>query len=174
MADLFGSSPTFGGAFSLDECTLSFAGIPGSTDGGLGILIQSCQWQYTRPIQRIYELSPKKTTYYVCGRPEGRMQISKLAAPAPFTSTFLSQFCNVCNVPNNTFSITARSGVKCNTNTTGVNLNNAQDARYKFSYCLIDNVSSNISVGAMALTENVSLIFASYDIDDNGSGSSSR
>lgn len=169
--DIYNSRLSFGGAFSLDEATLTFSGLPGS-DGGLGFLIQSVGIQYARPVQRIFELGPRKTTYYVVGRAEGRMAINRLAAPAPVNTAFLTQFADVCNVQNNTFSIDARPSTRCSTGL--INVANTQDARYKFHYCIVDNVSFQMSVQAIALTENLSLMFAAMELDDSSTGSINR
>lgn len=187
MADIYGNTPTFGGAFAMDEATLTFAiptgglsGIP--VDAGLGYLIQNVNVQYTRPVQRIFELGPKKTTYYVTGRAEGRMQIGRLAAPAPVNTAFLSTFANVCNVANNTLVITARPGIACGAGTrdengqialgslggvNGVGGQQGKPSRYTFNFCLIDAVQFQMSVQALALTENMSLVFAAMSIDSD-------
>ena len=69
-ADIFNAHPTFGGAFAMDEATLTFNiegcdGIASATDAGLGYLVQGIQASYSRPVERMYELGPNKTTYYI-------------------------------------------------------------------------------------------------------------
>lgn len=175
MSDIFSTNiqPAYGGSFAMDEAVLTFSGLPGG-DGGLGFLIQSVSVQYTRPVQRIFELGPRKVTYYVAGRPEGRMQIQRLAAPAPVQSSFLTQFSNICNVPNNTFSITTRPGTLCTGINAIVSQDSTVDSRYTFKYCIIDNVAFTMSVGQMAMTENISLMFAAMSIDDGNTGQAQR
>lgn len=159
MAAIFGSKPTFGGAFAMDEATLTFS-TNGAADGGLGFLVQSLSVQYQRPVQRIFELGPKKTTYYVTGRAEGQMQIARLAAPAPVNNAFLTKFSDVCQVDNNFMSITVGSGATCTGTIAGQPIT---PSRYKFSYCLIASIAFQIAVDAIALTENISMVFAAME-----------
>ena len=183
--DIYGAIPTFGGAFAMDEATLTFA-LGSSTDdpdGGLGFLIQSVNVSYNRPVQRIFELGPTKTTYYVAGRSEGRMQISRLAAPAPVHNTFLTRFADVCNVAQNTMTIEANPAT-CTTDTgigsltAGFGANgtlngrNVVPSRYLYKFCLIDGLSFSISTQSLALTENLSLVFASMENKSDTGGSS--
>lgn len=160
MPDVFGATPTFAGAFAMDEALLTFSTTGG--DGGLGSLVQNVSVQYTRPVQRIYELGPRRTTYYVTGRPEGRMAISRLAAPEPVNNTFLAQYADPCNVPDNNMVITVRPGTQCEGTVNGVRV---KPGRYKFTYCLIDSLSFQIATQVIALTENISLIFAGMELD---------
>ncbi len=189
MQDLFTGLriPKFGGAFAMDEATLTFASkaLDGSLPGGLGLLVQGLNSQYGRPVQRMYELGPNKYTYYVLGRAEGRMQISRLAAPQPVNTNFIRTFSNVCNVENNQLEIMARSALACkgqnvvgslsNDNVTPGSdtpaVNDTQNgllggssgpaSKYAFGYCLVDNIQFSISISAIAMTENVSMVFAS-------------
>lgn len=162
MSDIFSATPTFGGAFAMDEAMLTF-GVRGG-DGGLGFLIQSVSVQYDRPVQRIYELGPRKTTYYVTGRSEGRMQISRLAAPAPVSSSFMKQYANVCNVQDNNMIINATPSAQC-TGTIGGQPITA--SKYKFSYCLIESFALQMAVQAIALTESISMVFAAMESSQN-------
>lgn len=155
MPDVFGSSaPKFGGAFSVDETTLTFD-TGGSGNGGLGTMVQSVSGNYARPIQRIFDLGPDKRTYYVVGRSEGGMEIQRLAAPEPIATGFIEKFSDPCRVETNTMSIDTRPEDQlCNNQQRGF------DAR-DFSFCLIGNLSFGVSVQQIALTEGLQMMFAS-------------
>lgn len=197
MQDLFTGlrTPKFGGAFAMDEATLTFASnsLNGAPGGGLGLLVQGMNAQYGRPVQRMYELGPNKYTYYVLGRAEGRMQISRLAAPQPVNANFVRTFSNVCNVEKNQLEIMARSALACKDGKIVGSLSNTinpgdatpaisdQDngllggsqgtaSKYSFGYCLVDNIQFSISISAIAMTENVSLVFASMGSEDTTNG----
>lgn len=189
MNDLFTGlrTPKFGGAFAMDEATLTFASkaLDSNLPGGLGLLVQGMNAQYGRPVQRMYELGPNKYTYYILGRAEGRIQMSRLAAPQPVNTNFIRSFSNVCNVENNQLEIMARSAMACNgdkfvgalsneNNTPGGDTPAITDqqngllggsagtsSKYSFGYCLVDNIAFSISISAIAMTENVSMVFAS-------------
>lgn len=187
--DIFNASPTFGGAFAMDEATLTFSignsdgSTGGEDDGGLGMLIQSVSMSYARPVQRFYELGPHKRTYYVSGRPEGRAQISRLSAPQAVSAGFLKRFSDVCTVDSHVLNIAASPAITCNGtgfNSRGAGLaqysssvkvrgNNVAPSRNRLEYCLIDSLNLNIAVQALALTESVSLVYAAHYIESDSS-----
>lgn len=187
--DIFNAAPTFGGAFAMDEATLTFSigNTDGSTggddDGGLGMLIQSTNLSYARPVQRFYELGPHKRTYYVAGRAEGRAQISRLSAPQAVQSGFLRRFSDICTVDSHVLNIAASPAITCNgtgfnssntglakyASSTKVRGNNIAPARHRLEYCLIDSVSWQIAVQALALTEGISMVFAALYIESDNS-----
>lgn len=155
--DIFGTAPTYGGGFSMDEATVTFPLADG--DGGLGLLVQSVSSSYQRPINRIFELSKQKTTYYVAGRQQGTIGIQRLAAPRAVSQSFLEKFADICQVQNNTFSISADPGIS-NCSASGNPLAaDAQGQRYTFSYAIITQLGFNISVNAFALSESLSMMF---------------
>ena len=160
MTDIYGAMPTFGGAFSADEATLTFA-LDGNRDddGGLGLLTQGFSATYARQVQRIFELGPDKRQYYVVGRPEGTINIQRLAAPGPVSQGFLNKFANACNVKDNTMGISVDPGVLC------FEGENVEASRYNFTFCLINNVGFSISVQQITLQEQVAMMFASMDVD---------
>jgi len=157
---IFGSLPAFGGAFSMDNATLTFT-ISGAGDGGLGFLVQSVQAQYARPVQRVFELGPSKATYYVTGRPEGQMSIARLAAPAPVNAVFLEKFSKVCNVEDNNIVLAVKPGADCPGGT--IAGKPVQASRWKFSNCLISAIAFQIAVDQIALTENLTLVFTGME-----------
>ena len=166
--DLFQSRAGFGGALSMDDATLSFASVggnEGSTDEtGLGALIQSTAIQYARPVQRMYELGSQGKAYYIIGRPEGKMQITRLAAPKPISDAFLQRFASVCDVAGNSLQISASPGVVCNTGADNViTRSNSKGSSYKFSYFLISGMSLNISIQSITMAENLSIDFAKLE-----------
>jgi hypothetical protein len=155
MADVFGSNPTFGGAFSVDKAKLTF--LP---DHGLGQLVQSASASYRRQVSRIFDLGDGSKTYYVAGRAEGNLGIQRMAAPTSISKLFLQQFGDVCRVASdskgaNTITITATGAQICAGQST---------TKYTMEYCLITNVDLQISVQSLAMTEGVGLMFAKLDM----------
>jgi len=166
MSDIYGANPTFGGAFSSDQASLVFTS---EGDAGLGLLTQGLQATYARPIQRIFELGDGKTQYYVIGRAEGTLNITRLAAPGPVSISFLTKFADPCNVKHNNISITVNAGTLEDCPIEG---SNAGPSKYQFGFCLINNLGFSISTQAIALQEQVSMMFASMSNDAaGGSGS---
>lgn len=165
--DLFGTTPSFGGAFSADEATLTFDRGNGD-NGGLGYLVQGLTAQYGRPVQRIYELGPEKRTYYVVGRPEGTMSIQRLAAPGPINQAFLLDFSNPCRVKNNNMTIRINPGIKDDKECQDTFLAGRTVAsEYQFRYCLISSIQFSISVQAITLQEGLQLTFSSMLVNAN-------
>lgn len=158
--DIYGSSPSFGGAFSADEAVLTFE-LESGSDGGLGFLTQGMNARYARPVQRIFELGPQKRTYYVVGRAEGALSISRLAAPAPVSQNFLTRYANVCNVKKNNITVTANPGTNPDCPP-----ENTTPSRYMFRFCLITNLAFGISVQAITLNEQIDLMFSSMETDN--------
>jgi hypothetical protein len=156
MADVFGSNPTFGGAFSVDKAKLTF--LP---DHGLGQLVQSASASYRRQVSRIFDLGDGSKTYYVAGRAEGNLGIQRMAAPKSVAGAFLQQFGDVCRVASdkrgaNTITISAQGAQACP--------GQGSTTKYTMEYCLITNVDLQISVQSLAMTEGVGLMFAKLDM----------
>lgn len=161
--DIYGRSQVFGGAFSVDETSLTFSGSAGSagtlgSSGTLGALVQNVQGQYQRPVQRIYELSSEKRTYFVAGRAEGGLNIGRIAAPGPITTDFLKQFGDICNVRSNHMAINA-GGVGCANNSIGSNA-----SKYDIHFCFISGISFQIAADQIAMSENLQMTFMSFNI----------
>jgi len=153
---VFGGTPKFGAAFTTDSAVVTF-GTGGAEDGGLGALVQSVQWQYGRPIQRFYELGAEQRTFFVIGRAEGRLNISRLAAPGPITNAFLKQFSDPCQLENNTLTVGSTSEEACNNTEFG-------DSSYEFKWVLVDGVGGQINVQSIILLESVSAQFIGYEV----------
>jgi len=163
MPDIFGVQPSFGGAFAADEATLTFP----DSDSGLGQLVQGMSAQYTRPVQRIFELGAPKRTYYVVGRSEGQMGIQRLAAPGPVNADFLTRFANPCRVADNNMNVTVDSAAISEFNGTPCPDLDTQASRYQFRYCLITSINFSISVQQIALQEGVNIMFAGMNSQRN-------
>lgn len=168
--DLFNGSTAFGGAFQVDEATLTFAGeggLPGNLDG-LGAFVQNVQIQYSRPAQRMNDMGTN-STYYILSKPEGALQIGRLFAPKTVTTSFLKNLADVCNIQNNTLVVTAGNAYLCGPDGeefTGDNV------RLKMSNCLLSNLAFSMSLQSLAMAQNLSIMFSKLEIDD-GSGNDS-
>lgn len=125
MPDVFGRvDQVFAGGLSADALFMTFPGLPGE---GIGLLIQDISSQYTQPLRRIFELGPgierfcsdiivptanacclatqpqgsfhAQFTYYVVGRPEGRIQIGRIFGFTTIGTAFYCKYGNPCD-PN--------------------------------------------------------------------------
>ena len=167
--DIFGVKPTFGGAFSADEATLTFT-LDDGKDGGLGLLVQGLNARYIRPVQRIFELGPQKQTYYVVGRSEGTMNIQRLAAPGPISTKFIFKYANPCRVTDNHITITVDPGVHSQFTAGGIERNcpppGTQASRWHFDFCLITSLAVAITVQTITLQETIDLMFASMSLEE--------
>jgi len=96
MADLFNRTPmTPGGAFTIDT------GVIGGSGGISGILMQSIQVTYQRPVSRVFELGAAgkpNNIYYVQGQPQGNIQIARIVGFTAAVTAFLAEFGDACTI----------------------------------------------------------------------------
>lgn len=103
MADIFGrQEQVYAGGLTSDASWMFWAGM---ASGGLGMLITQMSIQYSQPIRRIFEIGPwtsvgsmvGQPVYYVAGRPEGSLQLGRIAGPVAVLGGFYKNYGNICN-----------------------------------------------------------------------------
>ena len=151
---VFNSAPTVGGAYSIDRTSVNFPTSAGVQTGGI---VQSIQSAFTRPVQRMFDLSGQRKVYYVMGNAEGRLTIGRMAAPAVVTSDFLNTFSDLCNIgAQNNISIETTPGTLCT---------QSPKSTLMFKFCILSAIQHSIAVGNVALTENIAMEFAELTIN---------
>lgn len=167
--DIFQGSKAFGGAFKIDEATLTFSGegnIAGQLEG-LGAFVQNVQIQYSRPAQRMNSMGTNET-YYITSKPEGRLQIGRLIAPSKVATKFLENLANVCKVNQNTLVINTGNAYYCDASG-NEEVENAE-IKLKMSNCLLDNLTYSMSMQSLAMAQNLSIMFSALEISDGSTG----
>jgi hypothetical protein len=118
MSDIFGrQEQVFGGGLTSDASWMFWGGL---SNGGLGMLITNMQIQYQQPIRRIYEIGPwtsvgtdvGQPVYYVAGRPEGSLQISRITGPVAALGGFYRTYGSVCSFANSLFFVSSTGCIR--------------------------------------------------------------
>ena len=103
MADIFGKElQSYGGGFRSD------LGIIEESSGISGVMMQSLQITYQRPITKIYDLGKAGiavNVYYVEGRPNGTMQIARIVGFGPSMATFYTKYGDACKAKGNSLIV---------------------------------------------------------------------
>jgi len=114
MSDIFGrADQVFAGGLTSDASWMFWGGMP---NGGLGMLVTQMQINYQQPVRRIFEIGPwtqvggasglmGQPVYYVAGRPEGTMTLSRIAGPVAVLNGFYRQYGSVCSYLNSLFFV---------------------------------------------------------------------
>lgn len=186
MADIFGrQEQVFGGGLTSDASWMFWGGL---TNGGLGMLITQMQIQYQQPVRRIYEIGPwtavggsvGQPVYYIAGRPEGTVQISRITGPVAALGGFYRTYGNVCSFMNSLFFVSATGCVNQNNTTTTLSTNaSAVTGSSRFdpflgwymNGCVITGVGLGAQAQDMMVTENVGLMFVSLRLFTSPQGS---
>jgi len=152
--DVFNRATTFGGSISADGTVVTF------DDFTIGFLLQRMQLAYAQNITRIFELSSNRQ-YYIIGRPQGNIAMSRVVGPGTVSTAFLKKFGDACNAPNNTINLSARAG--CDT-TKGIgSAINAGGVNYTASNVLITNMGVDVAAQDMLINEQYQLIFSGLE-----------
>jgi len=155
--ELYDAMPTFAGSFSIADTTLVFSTGDGQ-DPGLGQLVQTLTVMYARPVQRHWEIGTGNV-YFVIGRAQGQAGVQRLAAPNAIAVQFLITFSSACNIANRTITF-GQNNASCG--------KGGAAASYTMTSVLIDSLSMAISVGAVAITQSVSMQFIGLHIAQTG------
>jgi hypothetical protein len=150
MNDIFGrQEAVFGGAFSADSALMTFAGIT-----GVGLITQQLNFSYQQHVTRIYEVGTH-FQYYIVGRSEGSMSLSRVLGPRPLAFAFYTIYGNACNAANNTINLSMAQGCV-----------NAQDAQAAGNLTtlsilgvLLQNVGFSIQAEQMLISEQAQAMF---------------
>lgn len=152
MSDIYGRQPLqFAGAFSADDMSVTFGGV--GLDAGAGLIVQSLNFQYSQPINRIYDLGNARLLFYVAGRPQGQAGLSRIIGPRAVTLAFYEAYGDVCNAGGNTLDFSFATGCGGNTN--------SGTAAFSISGAVLTNVAGSIQAEQMIFNEQLQLMFAS-------------
>lgn len=102
-----------------------------------------------------------QATYYVAGRPEGRLQLGRIFGFTLIGIEFYRTYGSPCN-PKPDLFLTARTG--CN------GVSNPAFQRWIMNGVLIDAVAMNANAQDMLIQENVNMQFISLHLEQSGAG----
>ena len=155
MDDIYGRlAPSFGGAFAADATVANFAGL--SIGGGVGLVTQSININYTQNIIRLFDIGTP-LQYYVSGRPQGTASISRVLGPRPILFAFYSIYGNVCNAGSNTISFAFGQGCL---NPFDIQAINSTRFLYMIG-CVIQSIGLSVQAEQMLINEQTQLMFLS-------------
>jgi hypothetical protein len=148
--DIYGRiAPTFGGAFTADAGSLGFAGV--GLGGGVGLICQQLSFQYSQNLIRLYEVG-SVATYYVAGRAQGGLSLSRVLGPRPVLFAFYTVYGNPCNAGTNVIILTMSQG--CSTIS-------GQAAKLLLHGCVLQSVAFSVAAEMMMISEQSQLMFLS-------------
>lgn len=161
MADIFGKNEqVYGGGFSSDLGIIE----AGATLSGL--MMQSLQITYQRPITKIYDLGvflEATRVYYVEGRPNGSIQIGRIVGFGYSMGAFYTTYGNACKAKENTLtiklgsSICGFSGDKTSGAVSGIK-------SVAMSACVLTSVGMSVQAQQLIVNENSAMEFANMTI----------
>ncbi len=158
---LFDATPVFGGAFSIDDTTISF-NTGGQDDPNLGQLVQSIQVGYGREVARHYELGSKKT-YYLVGRAAGTASVKRISSLVGINTGFLLAFSSICDLASRSLTIGGSNSPSCGPQ-------NSQT--YVLTSPLITELGVVFAVGAVSMTQDVNMQFIGLKFANGNTASS--
>lgn len=163
MADIFGKKEqVYGGGFSSDL---------GIIEGGTtlsGLMMQSLQITYQRPITKIYDLGvflEAARVYYVEGRPNGTMQIGRIVGFGYSMGAFYTTYGNACQAKDKTLtiklgsSICGFSGDRTSGAVSGIK-------SVAMSACVLTSVGMSVQAQQLIVNENSAMEFANMSITE--------
>lgn len=155
MADIFGkTSRNIAGAFSVDKARLDFPDI-GATGNSSGLLVQNIQISYQQQVSFVYDLAKADDVYYIAGRASGTLAMGKIVGSKGILKAFYEKFGNVCNVANQSVTLSGLAGCSASTNVT-----NAVTIREP----VVSQFGLTMNVDTAIIGENVQMIFATLEL----------
>ena len=157
MANIFGRTEmTFGGGFKADK------GVIEDGNGISGILMQSLQVTYQRPVTKLFELGvlgAPVNVYYVEGRPQGSLTVARIIGFAAEMKNFFTKFGDVCKITaTNQNSITLKfASDTCPSPKDG---KLPEVLGLTMSFCLLTQIGFSIQAQQLVINENSTMEFA--------------
>lgn len=144
--DIFGRDVSrLGGTFTADRAKLTLR-------GNLGTLVQQMNMNYSQMITRLYEVG-SPLIYYVGGRTQGQMALSRVVGPAATIQLMYVQYGDVCKARQNVITLVLNE-TDCSTGQASAN-------RFTMSNCVITAVGVGLAAQDMIIGENSTMIFSS-------------
>jgi len=188
MSDLFGrQSQVLAGGLSSDAMFMSWPALANVAGAGLGMMVQQLSVDYRQPIRRVYEIGPgivpgmpnaavcdipgapllpgvcaarQQPTYYIIGRPEGRLQFGRFVGPQVLGTCFYRAYGSACG--SNVITLSGRAG--CNAS----NAANNPLMTWTMNGVVLDQTSMRVGGQEMVIEEDIGAMFAGLDIRVNG------
>jgi hypothetical protein len=142
--DIFGTNYNWGGSWKLDGAVIGLHDKDGNATGK-GLIVNSCQIQYARPVNKIIPLNTTNQ-FLIAGRGAGTLTLGMVVGPSDDIATFLKQYSNPCNVKENAITIAA-TGSYC----TGPNEEKGNVLKFVCNYCLLQSINSAVQAGDIAI-----------------------
>lgn len=180
MADVFGrTDQVLRGGLSSDSMFISW---PQLSEQGLDMLIMNLGIDYRQPIRRIFELGPgvvpavfgagnasfcdgpeasdvcafrTQPTWYIIGRPEGRLQLQQIIGPNPLTCEFYQVYGSACG--GNVMQVSGRAGCKAADST-------AKKITWRMTGVVLDGLSAAVNSQESVIQSSPSAMFAGLKI----------
>lgn len=160
MADVYSrASQNLADVIPVDAAKITFAADGGSSFG-VGMLTQSIQIGYQQQINRLYEIGTNNT-YFVGGRTQGQMSISRVIGPRAVQVAFYRKYGNMCNAKQNTINLAASGTCQGDS---FVGAPNLQGSKFSMRFCVITNIGITIGAQEMIVNENLQLMFVSLEV----------
>lgn len=185
--DIFGrQDQILMGGLSSDSMFMTFPEIV-AVGGGLGLLIQNVRMDYRQPIRRIFEIGPgvipnafgaegsaaacdgdapppecaqrAQPTYYIIGRPEGRVQFGRIIGPNVISTCFYRKYGSPCGP--NVISMGGRAGCSAGDP-------NARRITWTMNGVTLDTLGLDVTGQEMVMQENISAMFAGLNMVVDG------
>lgn len=181
MPDVFSrSNDSYKGSFAADGAAITFpqfgmvgnAGIGGlaaaggagalaAQPGGAGLLVQNINLQYSQVITKVYELGTNNI-YYIGGRTQGGMGMSRIIGPRPIQVSFYTKFGDICDAATNNIDISVRTG--CPTTDGQSAGSTTQQSTWSAKFCVIQSLGMGVAAMDMVINEQLQLMFGSLTL----------
>jgi hypothetical protein len=161
MSDVYSrAGADFGGSIAADAAKVVFAAA--ELDSSIGMLVQTLSLNYAQQISRIFEVGSQKT-YYVAGRTQGQIGMSRIMGPRAIQLGFYRKFGNVCNAAENNINFVAAAG--CQTSSLGgTSQQFGEGLTFTIKHAVITNIGININAQDMIVNEQVAMMFTSLNL----------
>lgn len=158
MADIFNRGGNdLKGTFSADGARVIFSGGGTPLAGGVGLLTQNIQGNYSQQVTRLYEVG-SDGTFLVAGRTQGQVGMGRIMGPRPVQAAFYKNYGDVCNAPNNNLSLELTTGCQ----------KPGQGGTGKYNVDLksvvITTIGFSVAAADMMINEQLQALFISMDL----------
>ena len=166
MADLFNrTAKSTRGGFKIDSAKLTFSGL--ATSGTVGMLIQNVQIQYQQQVTFVYDLADPEGVYYVAGKAQGTLAMSKIVGSAQGAAAFYKQYGDACKIGNsiNIEGVGGSCEAEAAANFVGpIEFPVSGNNKYEIVAPLIVSYGMTMSVNEGTVGENIQMQFAQLNI----------
>ncbi|MFA5573238.1 MAG: hypothetical protein WDA42_09030 [Candidatus Bathyarchaeia archaeon] len=150
ITDIYGRQLAFGGAFSADAALLTF-------NGSEDMLVTQIQWNYPQTVKMLRSLSSNAAYIHAgpAGEQPGQLALGQIIGPKGMSKTFVEQFADVCNIEDNSLTLSMLTG--CGDIT--------DEESLTFHYCVLSNFGGQASVQDFLFMQNLQLAFYALSLD---------